>query len=61
MSNGYGLTIFNVGKSADYDMITVATDIVGSRKIVGSPEGDRTKMQKWHCRSSQANRRSNVI
>ena len=46
VSTGYGLTIFKICNSADYYKIAEATEIVGSRRIVGSPCGDRTKMQK---------------
>ena len=35
-STGYGLTIFKICNSADYYKIVEATEIVGSRRIVGT-------------------------
>ena len=35
VSTGYGLTIFKICSSADYYKIVDATEIVGSRRIVG--------------------------
>ena len=34
---GYGHTIFKICNSADYYKIVEATEIVGSRRIVGTP------------------------
>ena len=36
VSTGYGLTIFKLCNSADFYKIVEATEIVGSRRIVGS-------------------------
>ena len=36
VSTGYGLTIFKLYNSADFYKIVEATEIVGSRRIVGS-------------------------
>ena len=47
-------------KRAEYWKIVEATEIVGSRRIVGSPCGDRAKTQIGIVRSSQANRRPDV-
>ena len=64
VSTGDGLTIFKICNSADYYQIVEATEIVGSRRIVGTSYGHPVETARKYkngiVRSSQANRRSNV-